>query len=153
MRRLESWDSNSARFQIRSLVIRMRDYSPFRQAAIRYWEWRRVFYNLALVPPALIGYGVTDVLNYVGDPHDFHYARLIVWFGLAAIGANICYTFAYALEFLCGNDNPDFRWLRYGRTLAFLGGVSFAMLLAFVGGREIANLDFYYEIKSLGHSG
>jgi hypothetical protein len=34
----------------------MRDFPAFRASAIRYWEKRRIFYNLALILPALIGY-------------------------------------------------------------------------------------------------
>lgn len=34
----------------------MRDYDAFRKTAIRYWERRRIFYNLALIFPALFGY-------------------------------------------------------------------------------------------------
>ena len=130
----------------------MRDHSAFKKSAIHYWEWRRIVYNLALVPPAFIGYGVTDTLNYVGDPHDFNYARLVVWFGLAAVAANICYTFGYALEFLFGSDDSASWWLKYGRTLAFVGGVLFAVILAFLGGREIADLDFVYEIRRFNQS-
>jgi hypothetical protein len=131
----------------------MNSCSPFRRSAIRYWEWRRIFYNVALVPSALIGYGVTDVVNHVGDLHNSNNARLFVWFVLAAVGANICYTFTYALEFFFGSDDPNSRWLRHGRISTFLGGVLLAILLALIGGRDIANLDFYYEVRSLGHLG
>ena len=131
----------------------MDNYSAFRRSAIRYWEKRRIFYNLALVLPALIGYGVTDVVNYVGDQHNSNNARLFVWFALSALGANICYTFAYALEFLFGNDDPASRWMIYGRTITFLGGLLLAVLLAFVGGWNIANIDFNYEVRHVGRPG
>ena len=131
----------------------MDKYSAFRRSAIRYWEKRRIFYNLTLVLPALIGYGVTDVINYVGDPHNSNNTRLFVWFAAAAVGANICYTFAYALEFLFGSDDPASRWMIYGRTIVFLGGLMLAVLLAFIGGWNIANLDFHYEVRQLGRSG
>jgi hypothetical protein len=130
----------------------VRDYSAFRGSAIRYWEWRRLFYNAALVLPALIGYAVTDVVNHVGDGHNSDNARLFVWFVLAAVGANICYTFAYALEFLFGKDEPTSWWFKYGRTLVFCGGLILAILLAFLGGRNIANLDFYHEVNPSGHT-
>ena len=84
----------------------MRDFHLFRHAAIRYWERRRLLYNFALVPPALFGYALTAGVAYVGDPHPILYRFLLFWFALSALGANICYSFAYALEFLFGSDEP-----------------------------------------------
>ena len=128
----------------------MRDYHAFRHTAIRYWERRRIIYNLVLVPPAIFGFGFTDTLNWVGDPHETHYSFILPLFALSAVGANICYTFAYALEFLLGSDDPTSRWMRYGRTTAFVGGVVFAMFLALIGGRNIAEMDWYHQIKHVG---
>jgi hypothetical protein len=126
------------------------DYA-FRRAAIRYWERRRIIYNLALVPPSLFAYMLTAGVIYVGDPHQTHYYFLLFWFALSALGANICYSFAYALEFLCGSDDPTSRWLRFGRTTAFVGGVVFAMFLALIGGRNIAMMEFYGQFKHAGN--
>lgn len=127
----------------------MGDWTTFRGKAIRYWESRRFIYNLLLIPPALLAFVVTDVMNYVGDsqPHLVLYRFLIFWFALSAIGANICYSFAYVLEFLCGSDDPTSRWLRFGRTTAFAGGVLLSIVLAFVGGRNIAMMEFYEQFK------
>lgn len=116
----------------------------FRRAALRYWESRRVIYNLALVPPALVSWGFTDTINWVGDPHETHYAYLLLLFGLSALGANICYSFAYGLEFIFGNDDPASRWHRFGRTSVFVAGILFAMLVALFGGWNIAQLDYYW---------
>ena len=127
----------------------MRDFYAFKKTALRYWEWRRIIYNLALVPPALIGYALIDNLNWVGDPHQTHYSYILPLFALAAVGANVCYSFAYALEFLFASDDVTSRWLRFGRTMAFVGGVLFAMLLAFVGGWNIANMEWRHGIKHL----
>jgi hypothetical protein len=128
----------------------MRDFHAFRRSAVRYWERRRIIYNAALVLPALFGYMVTAGLAYVGDPHPTLYRFLLFWFSLSAIGANVCYSFAYALEFLFGSDHPTSRWLRFGRTTAFVGGVLFAMLLALVGERNIAMMEFYENGKPVG---
>lgn len=125
----------------------MRDYHVFRLTAIRYWERRRIIYNLALLLPAWLGFGFTDTLNWVGDPHETHYSYILPWFALSAFGANICYSFAYALEFLFGSDGPTSRWACYGRTATFVGGVLFAMLLALVGGRNIAEMAWYHGTK------
>jgi hypothetical protein len=128
----------------------MRDFHAFRKSAVRYWEQRRIIYNTALVLPALLGYGLADNLNWVGDRHSTHYAFIIPMFLVSALGANICYSFSYALEFLFGSDIPISRWQRYGRTTAFVGGVFFAMLLALIGGRNIANMEWGYGFKHFG---
>jgi hypothetical protein len=124
----------------------MRDFTASRRLAVRYWERRRIIYNLALAPPALLSYAITDGLNWVGDSHPFHYFPLFLLFSLSALGANICYSFAYALEFVLGSDEPRSRWMRFGRSMAFVGGVLFAMGLALMGGWNIAQLDYNYRV-------
>lgn len=128
----------------------MREFNSFKRSAISYWERRRIIYNAALVLPAFFGYMVTAGLAYVGDPHPTLYRFVLVWLALSALGANICYSFAYALEFLFGSDDPASCWLRFGRTTFFVGGVLFAMLLALIGGRNIAMMEFYEQAKKIG---
>ena len=123
----------------------MRDYHAFRQTAIRYWERRRIIYNIALVPPAALSYMLVAGVARVGDDYGWHPYYVVFLFALSALGANICYSFAYALEFLFGSDDPSSRWLRFQRTTAFVAGVLFSMLLALVGGRNIALMEFYYR--------
>ena len=125
----------------------MRDYYAFRHTAIRYWERRRILYNLALVPPAFLGYMVSAAVAHAGDPHESYVAYVLALFALAALGANVCYSFAYALEFFFGSDDPTSRWLRYGRTSFFIAGVLFAMLLSLIGGRDIALSEFYRQFN------
>jgi len=128
----------------------MRDYHAIKHAAIRYWERRRILYNFALIPPSFFAYMLTAGVAYVGDPHPTRYGFVLCWFALSAIGANICYSFAYALEFLFGSDDPTSRWLRFGRKTAFVAGILFAMLLALIGGRNIAMMEFYEQSKHVG---
>ena len=122
----------------------------FRRSTVRYWERRRVIYNAALILPAIVGYGLADTLNWVGDPHRTHYGYIIPLFLVSAVGANICYSFCYALEFIFGGDDPTSRWQRFGRTTAFVGGVLFAMLLALIGGRNIADMEWHYGFRHIG---
>jgi len=123
----------------------MRDFHEFRQSAVRYWERRRIFYNLALVLASVPSYLLVAGVMSVGDPRELHPYFVLVLFTLSALGANVCYTFAYAAEFLFGSDDPPSRWLRFGRSLAFGSGTTFAMLLAVIGGRNIAVMEFYYK--------
>lgn len=119
----------------------MNDFQTFKEFTVRYWERRRIFYNLALVPPAFAGYSIATALNFAGSPQP-HVESLLFALGLYALAANICYSFSYAMEFLCGNDDPESWWMRYGRTAFFICGVIFAMALALIGGRNIADMQF-----------
>jgi len=128
----------------------MHDYPTFKKTAIRYWERRRIFYNLALLLPAFFGYSFTDNMNWVGDAHRADYSFILFFFLLSAVGANICYTFAYVLEFLFGSDEPTSRWVRYGRTTSFVAGLLFSMLLALIGGANIANMEWNFGVRHVG---
>ena len=121
----------------------MRDYAAYKKSAIRYWEWRRIFYNLALVLPSAIAYGVGGAIYRRGESYNLHPYYVAFLFALSAAGANICYSFAYALEFVLGSDEPSSRWQQFGRTAAFAAGVLLAMGLAFFGGLNIAAMEFH----------
>jgi hypothetical protein len=97
----------------------------FRASAIRYWEKRRIFYNLALILPSLVGYSswaemsaAVDDIRHLSTPH------VMGLFAASAIAANVCYSYGYALEFLFGSDDPSSRWLRYGRVSLLCWGRS-----------------------------
>jgi hypothetical protein len=120
----------------------MNDFPSFRSSAIRYWERRRPLYNLALVPPTVLGYVLwsrweVGVARYLSDP--VYVLLLLVG---SVLLANVCYTAAYAVEFLLGTDEPSSPWLRFGRFCTFLSGVSLGMFLALGGGQQIAYLEF-----------
>lgn len=123
----------------------MHDYHTFRKSAIRYWERRRIIYNLALVPPSAFSYMLLAGVSRAGDDYGWHPYYMVFLFASSAFAANICYSFAYALEFLFGSDDKSSRWMRFGRTTAFVVGVLFSMLLALVGGRNIALIEFHYR--------
>jgi hypothetical protein len=127
----------------------MNEFHAFRRSAIRYWERRRIIYNIVLVPPAFIGYALSTLVIYVGDPHAPHYSYILPLFAVSALGANICYSSAYALEFLFASDESSSRWLGFGRTTTFVVGLLFAVLLSFLGGRNIAELEFYDVYRRL----
>jgi hypothetical protein len=121
----------------------MLDYQSLRRSATRDWESRRLWYNLALVLPALLGYAPAELSAAVGDEQRMSSVGVAGLFVLSAVGANVCYTFAYALEFLFATDNPDAGWLNDGRWLCFVLGTLFAMMLAFIGGRNISFMQYH----------
>lgn len=124
----------------------MRDFEAHRKSAIRYWERRRLFYNLALILPALFGYLISAAVSAgVDDPRRLGTGAVLGLFLLSAVGANVCYSFGYALEFLFGNDAPDSRWVDFLRPLLIVLGTIFAMLLAVVGGRNIALMEYSFR--------
>jgi hypothetical protein len=118
----------------------MHDHHSFRQIAIGYWEKRRLWYNLALLPPSLFGYVIM-----VDEAQKYHPIYVLMWFFLCAIGANICYSLAYAAEFIFGSDDPAPRWLRFGRDTIFVLGLLFSLVLALLGGRNISLMEFHYR--------
>lgn len=83
----------------------------------------------------------------VGDKTEVYYGFVLLMFGLYALGANLCYSFAYVLEFFFGNEHEDGRWVRIGRPVVFVGGLVLAMGLALIGGRDVALLEFHHESK------
>lgn len=124
----------------------MSDYEAFRRRTIRYWERRRIFYNLALILPAFFGYALfAGVSAGVGDQRHLGTGSVVLLFFLSALGANICYSFGYALEFLFGSDAPDSSWLRFWRPVLIVLGTLFAMSLALAGGRNIAWMEYSFR--------
>jgi hypothetical protein len=98
-----------------------------------------------MTPAALVGYFTATLLSFaVDDIQYFSTAKVAALFLLSAAGANVCYTFAYALEFWFGSGNPESRWFRRGRTYAFVAGTLLGVVLAFAGGRNIGNMQFQY---------
>ncbi len=126
----------------------MRDFHEIKRSATRYWERRRIYYNLALVLPALFGYsmGTTAAARH-GLIRESGTEVVIVLFAAYAILANICYTFSYALEFLFGSESVESRWCRSGRTIALVGGTLFAMLLATFGGSDVGRTVYSHKLK------
>lgn len=96
--------------------------------------------------PALFGYFMsTGVAAGVGDQRKLGAGAVITLFVVSAIGANVCYSFGYALEFLFGSDASDSRWLRFWRPLLMVLGTLFAMLLALIGGRNIGVIEYSFR--------
>jgi hypothetical protein len=93
--------------------------------AIRYWEPRRIWYNLALI--ALAGGWV-----FVTWPHfqhaltPGHSLELLVLAGLANLG----YSAAYLVDLPIQHSSFNMRW-RQRRWVLWLLGTLFALLLAF----------------------
>lgn len=115
-----------------------RDLKAFKRSAILYWERRRIIYNILIgVPSVFVYFGGTDIAAGIGDRARLDFILVLLLFLLSAVVANICYTFAYALEFLLGSVNPESWWLRYGRTVAFAVGTIFSMGLAVQTGHGI----------------
>jgi hypothetical protein len=124
----------------------MRDFAAYRASTIRYWEKRRIIYNLALILPALFGYSTaTELAATVGDRSYLGLLSLGALFLISAIAANISYSLCYTLEFLFGTDQPGAAWLRSRRRLILIAGTLFAMFLAVVGGRNIGMLEYQFH--------
>lgn len=124
----------------------MTDFIAYRRTAVRYWEWRRIPYNLLLIPPALLGYILSaSVSAGVGDRRGLGFIGVLTLFLASAIGINLCYSVAYAAEFFFGNEDPKSPWRSIWRPFLFALGTSFSVLTSLVGGRNIALLEYSFR--------
>jgi hypothetical protein len=118
-------------------------FRTFRGFMIRYWEKRRLAYNAALFLPALFGHTLmAGISEGLGEPSRYSAAPVLLMFILAAIGANVCYSLVYALEFLVAGSRWQRHWEKHGRVTLFVVGTFFAMFLALLGGRNIAIIQY-----------
>ncbi|MGJ8657922.1 MAG: hypothetical protein ACSHX6_15850 [Akkermansiaceae bacterium] len=119
------------------------DFTDYRKEAIRYWERKRIIWNLILVLPALFGYlAASEIAVGIGDPSEFGFLYVMACFFFAAMGANICYTFAYVAEFWIVGRDYEFEYRSNGRLKLFVLGCCLGIGLAFLGGRSIALIQY-----------
>lgn len=117
--------------------------AKFRRTAVRFWEKRRIAYNLALLPAAAFGYiPRVSICSSVGDTPVVTDRVVISVFAGYAIAANICYTFAYALEFFFGFGDEASRWNISGRRIAFFTGTALSLMLAYFAAVGVALAQF-----------
>jgi len=95
--------------------------------ALRYWEWRRLFYNLALGAVVLFDFGRSLPWSQEDLQFNVQFRVVLVLFLLAVL-ANIAYCAAYLVEVLV--QFSDFReaWRR-SRFGLWLLGTAFALVL------------------------
>lgn len=103
------------------------------RTVLRYWEIRRVIYNLLLIPPAWFAWQISGGFTVAIDDHlparidDPFVIRSIIYLLMMA---NVCYSIVYMLEFLFASPKVVQGWRIFGRPLVFVSGCIFAMLLA-----------------------
>ncbi len=110
-----------------------------RASAVRYWESRRLGFNLMLVPPGVsgwLGYVSTDL----GSPTlaSLEPMTLILPLILALAAINLLYSVVYCLEFLLMCEGESGTWLARGRDMTFAAGSVAVIGMAFLGGAGIA---------------
>ena len=92
--------------------------------SLRYWEPRRVVYNMALFA-VVLGHMIA---GRPGSPSRLTTNLLLVFFFMAVL-ANVCYCAAYIVDlFVQFSGLREFR--TKGRTLVFVVGTAFAMVIA-----------------------
>ena len=99
------------------------DSQPLREsltAAIRYWEPRRLLYNLALAIVVLGHFG----MNYPASKTVLSVDFALVLF-LMAVLANVAYCAAYPVDIFAQSSGFRGEWLRY-RWALFVTGLLFA---------------------------
>jgi hypothetical protein len=115
------------------------EFEVFKRDAIQYWEKRRVIWNLLLVLPAYFSYSIgAGLAAGIGDTAAFGLPMVLAMFCFAAVGANICYCFAYVAEFWLAGTGAEKTYRENGRLLLFILGCLIGLGLAFSGGSAIA---------------
>lgn len=106
-----------------------------KRKAIAYWEKRRIVYNALLVPASLLAWQISkEFTNHIDDQAPARLTDPAVMLALVVlwIGANICYSFVYVLEFFFLADEPGKFWPVPGRTFFLVVGCLIGMWLASV---------------------
>lgn len=114
-------------------------YTERRASAVRYWESRRLGFNLMLLPPGIcgwLGYVSTVLHPDMGAP--LTPMALILPLLLALAVVNLLYSAVYCLEFLLMCEGEAGYWISRGRDLVFTAGSVTVFGLAFLGGAGIA---------------
>ena len=116
----------------------------FKREAIRYWEVKRGFWNVLLVFPSLLGYGITaGMASGLGDPPAFGWAFVVLMFFFCAVGANILYCSAYVIEFLIQGATAEVGYRSRGRHALFVLGCLIGVCLALSCGASIAHAQYH----------
>ncbi len=96
----------------------------FVTAALRYWEPRRIFYNLVLIVVVLVHF----ILSLPSSKSLIAWDNILQVFVLA-IFANVCYCAAYLVDIFVQLSSFRDDWLRW-RWLLLTIGTTFAAVLA-----------------------
>jgi hypothetical protein len=99
----------------------LRDYTT---QAIRYWEPRRVLYNLLLVAVVVVTFSLNLPLSKAAITIDS-----VLWLFLLAVLANVAYCAAYIVDIFVQASAFHDQWQQF-RWLLFTLGVAFAAVLA-----------------------
>jgi hypothetical protein len=105
-----------------------KDTAPLPNAVtgmIRYWEVRRIWYNLALV--------LLVIAWIVGTWPHFQPALTLDSLGrmvILAVLANVCYSTAYVVDLTVQASTYSPEWRRRWRAVLWIGGTLFALLVA-----------------------
>jgi len=122
---------------------RVDDYT---RRAIRFWEIRRAIFCGVVALPAWFAHmlfsGIQAGLDY---PQTGTALELTVRYAWAFVLLNICYTFAYAAEFLFRSENPSAFWPTAGRHLTFVPGLLLGCYFAFCAGAQIGIFEFSFR--------
>ena len=121
----------------------MNDFAAYRKSAIRYWERRRISYNVLLVPCMMLGFLVTAGMNAVDDREmRMGWVGTLLLFCGYLFTANLCYSLVYAAEFIFGSEDEGSKWRRWLATTLFTLGTLFSLPIGLGVGRDIANISY-----------
>lgn len=104
-----------------------------RREALAYWEKRRIIYNLLLIPPSWFSWGISQSFTYSIDdrePASLTDPMVILTLVTLFVGANLCYSVVYVLEFFFMSEKRGKLWPYPGRTIFLIAGCLLGMALS-----------------------
>jgi hypothetical protein len=103
----------------------------YRKQAIRYWEWRRLPFNVIIFVMLLVTWPISQAFTAGIDdkiPASLTEPLVIAHVAVSFMICNVCYSIVYALEFFFCRPQPEGFWPTRGRLLVFLAGCLFVVL-------------------------
>lgn len=108
--------------------------------ALRYWESRRILYNLLLL--GVVFYHLLPLGLEFGRSEQT--PRVFIWFFLLAILANVLYCAAYLPDILVQLSDYRQRWLKYRWLLFGIGSLLAASLVNLFAAQAVVLLSFTF---------
>jgi|GEM_PF-1605853 len=121
-----------------------------RREVIKYWEKRRIIFNLLIGAVTLPIYLLrTGISEGVGDTKYLAEYQVVLLFLGFFIILNICYSFVYVLEFLFGANDLSTPWRRTARFVIFVVGCLIGAVCAIAAARDIGGFEYSPPIGCL----
>lgn len=114
-----------------------------RWPTVVYWEKRRVVFNLVVIAATTTIYQLRVAVSAgVGDTRYLSDLQVGALFIVAWLGANLCFSFVYAMEFLFGLSESPRAWVRSLKPVILIAGCAIGVYLSPSVARDIGGSEY-----------